>query len=216
MLNFRGEVKTMTKKQKIFAGVAFVILAALIVCVAAYGSRKNKMADAPLKTPEVNIERDIPQPDISDILSKDQKTPTSETSESGQTTSGTQSSSSAGNSNLLRETLKTAPPENSGYPLPKSHHFYEVEGSVMPDNKDYAELSIRMNSSSNYPAQLQELKTVILPVLGESKANQIIEIAKTKTDVTVQFYRCFETDVKKVCISSSGNNPLVSFQSWQR
>lgn len=209
----------MTKKQTSFIVAAFVILITLIIiCSANYVRKTKETAEKceQAEIPEVKMDYNITQLDISDILESDQKSTTSNTKNSTpvQTGSGTQSASAGGN--MLRKTLKTAPPESSGYPIPKNHHFYKIEGSVVPGNKDYADLSIRMNSSENYNVQLQELKTVILPVLGEDITNQVISIAKTKTDINVEFRKVFKNDTREVCVSSCGNNPLVSFQSWQK
>ena len=208
----------MTKKQKIFIIAAFVILITLIIICTGIYIRKNreiaKMFEQ-AETPEVKIERNITQPDISDILSESNQKPlSSEASKSSQTASGTQSTSTG--SNLLRKTLKTAPPENSGYPIPKSHHFYEVRGSIDPNDKNKAELTINMNSSENYDLQLQELQKIIQPILGDQITQEILAIARTKTNKNVEFGKFFETDTKKVAIIANYNNPLVGFKSWMK
>jgi len=216
----------MTKKQIVFVSVTIVILIILIVGTIAYAGKNNEIEQS--KAPEIKVERrNIPQPAINDVLPENnQESTTSKTdesassqttqsetnkSESSQTTQGVLSSG-----NLLRKTIETAPPESSGYPIPKTHHFYEIRGSVMPGNKDYAELSIDMDITKNYDIQLRELRKIIQPVLGENITNQIIEVAKKKTADTVEIYKRFETDTKEVSIGSSYGNPIVSFQSWQK
>jgi len=207
-----------TKKQIVFVSVTIVILIILIVGTIAYAGKNNEIEQS--KAPEIKVERrNIPQPAIQEsTTSKTDESASSQTtqsetnkSESSQTTQGVLSSG-----NLLRKTIETAPPESSGYPIPKTHHFYEIRGSVMPGNKDYAELSIDMDITKNYDIQLRELRKIIQPVLGESITNQIIEEAEKKTADTVKIYKRFETDTKEVSIGSSYGNPIVSFQSWQK
>jgi len=207
-----------TKKQIVFVSVTIVILIILIVGTIAYAGKNNEIEQS--KAPEIKVERrNIPQPAIQEsTTSKTDESASSQTtqsetnkSESSQTTQGVLSSG-----NLLRKTIETAPPESSGYPIPKTHHFYEIRGSVMPGNKDYAELSIDMDITKNYDIQLRELRKIIQPVLGENITNQIIEVAKKKTADTVEIYKRFETDTKEVSIGSSYGNPIVSFQSWQK
>jgi len=207
-----------TKKQIVFVSVTIVILIILIVGTIAYTGKNNEIEQS--KAPEIKVERrNIPQPAIQEsTTSKTDESASSQTtqsetnkSESSQTTQGVLSSG-----NLLRKTIETAPPESSGYPIPKTHHFYEIRGSVMPGNKDYAELSIDMDITKNYDIQLRELRKIIQPVLGENITNQIIEVAKKKTADTVEIYKRFETDTKEVSIGSSYGNPIVSFQSWQK
>jgi len=86
----------------------------------------------------------------------------------------------------------------------------------VPGDKDYPEMSIDMDITKDYDAQLRELRKIIQPVLGESITNQIIEEAEKKTADTVKIYKSLETDTKIVSISSSYNNIIVSFQSWQK
>jgi len=207
-----------TKKQIVFVSVTIVILIILIVGTIAFAGKNNEIEQS--KAPEIKVERrNIPQPAIKEsTTSKTDESASSQTtqsetnkSESSQTTQGVLSSG-----NLLRKTIETAPPESSGYPIPKTHHFYEIRGSVMSGNKDYAELSIDMDITKNYDIQLRELRKIIQPVLGENITNQIIEVAKKKTADTVEIYKRFETDTKEVSIGSSYGNPIVSFQSWQK
>jgi len=207
-----------TKKQIVFVSVTIVILIILIVGTIAYAGKNNEIEQS--KAPEIKVERrNIPQPAIQEsTTSKTDESASSQTtqsetnkSESSQTTQGVLSSG-----NLLRKTIETAPPESSGYPIPKTHHFYEIRGSVMPGNKDYAELSIDMDITKNYDIQLRELRKIIQPVLGENITNQIIKEAEKKTADTVKIYKRFETDTKEVSIGSSYGNPIVSFQSWQK
>jgi len=207
-----------TKKQIVFVSVTIVILIILIVGTIAYAGKNNEIEQS--KAPEIKVERrNIPQPAIQEsTTSKTDESASSQTtqsetnkSESSQTTQGVLSSG-----NLLRKTIETAHPESSGYPIPKTHHFYEIRGSVMPGNKDYAELSIDMDITKNYDIQLRELRKIIQPVLGENITNQIIQVAKKKTADTVEIYKRFETDTKEVSIGSSYGNPIVSFQSWQK
>jgi len=192
------------------------------------GEQEPEVATTETETSETEVKLDAKSDGNSSSTSNGSTSSGGSTSSSGSTSGsggssgGSTSGGGSGDGTTPAKPAETKPAPPAPAPTPTKYVvsnpgvFYEVEGSAVPGNKDYAEFSIRMNSSSNYAAQLQELRAVILPVLGESITNQIIEIAKTKTDVTVQFYRCFETDAKKVCISSSGNNPLVSFQSWQK
>jgi energy-coupling factor transporter ATP-binding protein EcfA2 len=103
--------------------------------------------------------------------------------------------------------------------------FYEVEGSAVPGNKRYAELSIimicmnrqtRQYDAELYKKQIQELRATILPVLGESITNQVIKAAESKTHTDVRISERFETATKKVWIASNPGDSLVSFQSWSK
>jgi len=86
----------------------------------------------------------------------------------------------------------------------------------VPGDKDYPEISIDMDITKDYDAQLRELRKIIQPVLGESITNQIIKKAKEKTVDTKEIYLEKSTDTKIVSISSSYGNIIVSFQSWQK
>ena len=117
------------------------------------------------------------------------------------------------------------PPDDCDYSIPKSHHFYDIEGSSMPGNKDYAEFSIIMNCMNRqtrqydtelYKLQLQELRTVILPVLGEDITNKIIQAAERKTHENITIDETFETDTKKVDIGSTPGYYHVHFKSWAK
>ena len=111
---------------------------------------------------------------------------------------------------------KPKPTKPTTYVVTNPGIFYSVRGPAVPGNKDYPELSIDMDITKNYDAQLRELRKIIQPVLGENITNQIIEEAEKKTADTVEIYKSFETDTKKVSISSNYGNPLVSFKSWQK
>ena len=111
---------------------------------------------------------------------------------------------------------KPKPTKPTTYVVTNPGIFYSVSGSPVPGDKDYAELTICMDITNNYDAQLRELRKIIQPVLGESITNQIIETAKKKTVDTIEIYKSFETDTKKVSIGSNYGNPLVSFNSWQK
>jgi len=114
-----------TKKQIVFVSVTIVILIILIVGTIAYAGKNNEIEQS--KAPEIKVERrNIPQPAIQEsTTSKTDESASSQTtqsetnkSESSQTTQGVLSSG-----NLLRKTIETAPPESSGYPIPKTHHY---------------------------------------------------------------------------------------------
>jgi hypothetical protein len=118
-----------------------------------------------------------------------------------------------------------APSRPTTYVVPSAHHFDAIEGSSMPGNKDYAEFSIIMNCMNRqtrqydaelYKLQLQELRTVILPVLGEDITNKIIQAAERKTHKNIAITERFETDTKKVIIGSTPGYSLVHFQSWAK
>ncbi len=103
--------------------------------------------------------------------------------------------------------------------------FYEVAGSAVPGNKNYAEFSIIMNCMNRqtrqydaelYKKQIQELRATILPVLGESITNQIIKAAERKTHSDVRISEKFETATKKVRIVSTPGYSLVQFDSWAK
>ena len=124
-----------------------------------------------------------------------------------------------------KPTPPPVPPKPTNYVIPSTHHFYEVRGSVDPSDKNKAELTITLNCMNRstgiydaqlYETQLQELRTIILPVLGEQITQEILAIAKTKTNINVDFGKFFETDTKKVSIGTSYGNPLVGFKSWQK
>jgi hypothetical protein len=118
-----------------------------------------------------------------------------------------------------------APSRPTAYVAPSTHHFYAIEGSSMPGNKKYAEFSIIMDCVNHqtgqydaelYKLQLQELRTVILPVLGEDITNKIIQAAERKTHENITIDEAFETDTKKVVIGSTPGYSLVHFQSWAK
>jgi len=111
---------------------------------------------------------------------------------------------------------KPKPTKPTTYVVTNPGIFYSVRGPAVPGDKEYPELSIDMDITKNYDAQLRELRKIIQPVLGESITNQIIETAKKKTVDTIEIYKSFETDTKKVSIGSNYGNPLVSFKSWQK
>jgi cytoskeletal protein RodZ len=117
------------------------------------------------------------------------------------------------------------PSRPTAYVAPSTHHFYKVKGSSMPGNKKYAEFSIIMDCVNHqtgqydaelYKLQLQELRTVILPVLGEDITNKIIQAAERKTHENITIDEAFETDTKKVVIGSTPGYSLVHFQSWAK
>jgi len=111
---------------------------------------------------------------------------------------------------------KPKPTKPTTYVVTNPGIFYSVRGPAVPGDKDYPEISIDMDITKDYDAQLRELRKIIQPVLGESITNQIIEEAEKKTADTVKIYKSLETDTKIVSISSSYNNIIVSFQSWQK
>jgi hypothetical protein len=57
--------------------------------------------------------------------------------------------------NLYQKTYKASPPETSGYPIPKSHHFFRIEGSLKPRDKKQSELAVYLDFENNFDTQLQ-------------------------------------------------------------
>jgi putative cell wall-binding protein len=112
------------------------------------------------------------------------------------------------------QNYETAPPETSGYPIPESHHFFQIEGSVKPSDPDYAELVIYLDCEKDFDKQLKELEGIIQPILGPSVTKEIISYMKTKTSRSVPLDKWWKTNNKEITVSSGYDSYIVEFLSW--
>jgi len=114
------------------------------------------------------------------------------------------------------QNYETAPPETSGYPIPERYHFFEVEGSVKPSDPDYAELSISLDIENNFEKQLQELRSIIQPVLGSNITEEIIACMREKTNCDVLIGKWWETNSKTINVASGYRDFTIEFMSWRK
>lgn len=206
----------MTKKQLIIAAVVAIILIGLIIAVSVYGKSKNS---------KVSDSQDISYPErrqIATSIGKDatgsESSGTGASSGSGSGSSGSSSKSagSIGSGNLYQKTYKAASPETSGYPILKSNHFFQIEGSLKPSDPDKAELTISLNIESKFEEQLQELEKTLQPILGPEITKEIIAYTRTKTSRDTILNKWWETNNKQVKIGSGSRTPIVTFYSWKK
>lgn len=208
----------MTKKQLIIAAVVAIILIGLIIAVSVYGKSNNS---------NINDSKKVAYPERRQIAtsigneangSESPGTGTSSDSNSAGSSnsgSGLKSAVSSGG-NLYQRTYKAASPETSGYPIPKSHHFFQIEGSLKPSDPDKAELTISLNIESKFEEQLQELEKTIQPILGPEITKEIIAYTRTKTNRDTILDKWWETNDKDIKIGSGSRTPIVTFYSWKK
>ena len=207
----------MTKKQLICSAVIAAVLIGLIIGVPIYGKKKNpNISDSEVIYPERRqIETSVGnEVDVSESPGTDMPSDTTEINTGG-TGGGLKSVGSTGG-NLYQKTYKAAPPETSGYPIPNSHHFFQVEGSLKPGDPDQAELSIYLDFEKNFEKQLQELEKIIQPILGPDVAKEIVAYMRTKTSRSVGLDRWWETGSKKVKVGSGYGSYIIEFLSWKK
>ncbi len=207
----------MTKKQLICSAVIAAVLIGLIIGVTIYGKKKNpNISDSEVIYPERRqIETSVGnEVDVSESPGTDMPSDTTEINTGG-TGGGLKSVGSTGG-NLYQKTYKAAPPETSGYPIPNSHHFFQVEGSLKPGDPDQAELSIYLDFEKNFEKQLQELEKIIQPILGPDVAKEIVAYMRTKTSRSVGLDRWWETGSKKVKVGSGYGSYIIEFLSWKK
>jgi hypothetical protein len=221
----------LTKKQIIIVSVAAVVLIGLIIAVSVSASDNTKVADNQIENQDIQYpeRRQIPTvEDKSDNseTEKDSNSKNTDSTNSGNSTSGSKSIDPASNlksalpsgtsiNDLYKKTGTAAPPETSGYPVPKKHHFFDIEGSSKPGDKDQAELMITLDINANFEKQLQELKQTIEPVLGSDTTEEILAYMKKKTSYDVELDRWWKTDSKDIKVSSGVRTPLIIFYSWK-
>ncbi len=207
----------MTKKQLICSAVIAAVLIGLIIGVTIYGKKKNpNISDSEVIYPERRqIETSVGnEVDVSESPGTDMPSDPTEINTGG-TGGGLKSVGSTGG-NLYQKTYKAAPPETSGYPIPNSHHFFQVEGSLKPGDPDQAELSIYLDFEKNFEKQLQELEKIIQPILGPDVAKEIVAYMRTKTSRSVGLDRWGETCSKKVKVGSGYGSYIIEFLSWKK
>ena len=207
----------MTKKQLICSAVIAAVLIGLIIGLTIYGKKKNpNISDSEVIYPERRqIETSVGnEVDVSESPGTDMPSDTTEINTGG-TGGGLKSVGSTGG-NLYQKTYKAAPPETSGYPIPNSHHFFQVEGSLKPGDPDQAELSIYLDFEKNFEKQLQELEKIIQPILGPDVAKEIVAYMRTKTSRSVGLDRWWETGSKKVKVGSGYGSYIIEFLSWKK
>lgn len=211
----------MTKKQLIISAVIAVILIGLIVAVSVYGKSNNS---------NINDSKKVTYPErrqiatsIGDEADSSESPGTGTSSDSDSNSSGSNNSGSSskaagsiGSGNLYQKTYKAAPPETSGYPVPKSHHFFQIEGSLKPSDPDQAELAIYIDFESNFEKQLQELEKTIQPILGQDITKEIVAYMRTKTSRSVGLDKWWETDSKKINVASGYGSYIIEFLSWKK
>ncbi len=210
----------MTKKQLIIAAVVAIILIGLIIAVSVYGKSKNsKVSDSQdISYPErrkiaTSIENETNNSKIPEKSNSSQYSNSS--SETSNPDSSLKSAVSSGG-NLYQRTYKAASPETSGYPIPKSHHFFQIEGSLKPSDPDKAELTISLNIESKFEEQLQELEKTIQTILGPEITKEIIAYTRTKTNRDTILDKWWETNDKDIKIGSGSRTPIVTFYSWKK
>lgn len=209
----------MTKKQLIISVVIAAVLIGLIITVSVYGKSKNSKIDDSKKVTYPERRQIATSIEKNAAGSESPGTGTSTDSNSAETSnsgSGSKSVGSVSSGSLYQKTYKAAPPETSGYPIPKSNHFYQIEGSFKPSDPDQAELAIYLDFEDNFDTQLRELRSVIQPILGSEITDEIVSYMKTKTSRSVWLDRWWETNSKKVKVGSGYGSYIVEFLSWKK
>jgi hypothetical protein len=211
----------MTKKQLIISAVIAAILIGLIIAVSVYGKSNNSNINDNKKVtyPERRkIATSIEYEDEADGSKSSDAETSSDSNSAGSSNSGSSSKSagSIGNGNQYQKSYKAAPPETSGYPIPKSHHFYLIEGSLDPSDPHKAELKIYLDFESNFEKQLKELEETIQPILGLEITKEIITYMRTKTSRSVGLDKWWETDSKKINVGSGYGDYVIEFLSWKK
>lgn len=196
----------MTKKQIIISVVVFVILLVSIICVSIWGKHKREVWEN-AEMPEIKVERRH----IETSVGVDGSEELPGTSTPADTT-GTNSSTGG---SLYQKTYTAAPPETSGYPVPKNHHFYQIEGSLKPSDPHQAELAVYLDCD-NFEKQLKELEETIQPILGPDVTKEIVAYMRTKTSRSVGLDKWWETDNKKINIGSGYGSYIIEFLSWKK
>mgnify|MGYP001493887707 CR=1 FL=1 len=208
----------MTKKQLVISAVVAAVLIGLIIAVSVYGKSKNS---------DIGNSKKVTYPERRQIAtlienkadgSESSGTGTSSGSNSaGSSNSGSSSKSagSIGSGDLYQKTYKAAPPETSGYSIPKSNHFFQIEGSLKPSDPHKAELAIYLDFESNFAKQLQELEKTIQPILGPDVTKEVIEYMQTKTSRSVGLDKWWETNSKKINVASGYGDYIIEFLSWK-
>jgi len=212
-------VKKMTKKQLIISAVIAAVLIGLIIAVSVYGKSKNS---------DIGNSKKVTYPERRQIATSigngadGSGSPgtgrSSDSNSAGSSDSGNSSTSagSIGGGDQYQKSSKAAPPETSGYPIPKGNHFYQIEGSFEPSDPDQAELAIYLDFENNFDTQLQELRSIIQPILGSEIADEIIAFMRTKTNRTVGLDKWWETNSKKVKVGSGYGSYIINFKSWKK
>lgn len=214
----------MTKKQIIIVSVIAAVLITAIIAVVLHNRSSNSVASAGFQTQSIE-RREIPSGTVEANQSEetdqfktaDQSKGSNNSSTNSRNTSLNASGTIVYDPSLFEEVpIKTAPPETSGYSIPKSHHFYDIHGSVDLNDKHKAKLVITIDRGTNFQEQLQELNNIIEPILGTKTAEEIVAYVKTKTSPSVVLDRWWKTESKKIKVSSSFNSNYITFQSWDK
>ena len=108
---------------------------------------------------------------------------------------------------------QTPTPALKPFTVPASNSFNDAYQSADPGR---AELLIVMDSSDNYEVQLNQLYSVIAPVVGSQLANQIIGYARTKTDAYISLDRSWYVTGRTLELGSTWGDWGVSFYSWRK
>jgi len=212
-------VKKMTKKQLIISAVIAAVLIGLIIAVSVYGKSKNS---------NINDSKKVTYPEQRKIATSigngadGSGSPgtgrSSDSNSAGSSDSGNSSTlaDSIGGGDQYQKSSKAVPPETSGYPIPKGNHFYQIEGSLKPSDPHKAELKIYLDFENNFDTQLQELRSIIQPILGSEVADEIVSYMKTKTSRSVGLDQWWETDSKKINVGSGYGEYIIEFLSWKK
>lgn len=211
----------MTKKQIVIVSVIAAILIGLIIAVSVYGKSKN---------PNINSSTEVAYPERRQLATSIEceaeadgsKSSDAEISSDSKSTvssnSGgiSKSAGSVGSGDLYQKTYKAASPESSGYPIPKINHFYRIEGSLKPSDPHKAELKIYLDFENSFDTQLQELRSIIQPILGSEITDEVVSHMKTKTSRNVGLDQWWETDSKKINVGSGYGSYIIEFMSWSK
>jgi hypothetical protein len=215
----------MTRKQIIATSVIAVILIGLIIVVSVYGKSKNTIDDSQSNVCSESERRQLAADIGSGVLenetnnigvSKDISASGSNSAGNSDSTSSSAGgiSSTGGSGNY--KTYKAALPETSGYPIPKTNHFFLIEGSLKPSDPQKAELKIYLDCEKDFDKQLKELEGIIQPILGPSVTKEIISYMKTKTSRSVPLDKWWKTNNKEITVSSGYDSYIVEFLSWKK
>ena len=135
------------------------------------------------------------------------------TSGSGGTSGGSGSSGSTTPTKPPTPKPPTPAPALKPFSVPASNSFNDVYQST---DSGRAELLIVMDSSENYEAQLNQLYSIIAPVVGSQLANQIVGYARTKTDAYISLDRSWSVSGRTLELGSTWGDWGVSFYSWRK
>lgn len=213
----------MTKKQIIIVSVIAAVLIISIIAIVLHDRSSGSVASAGSQIGSQTQSlgrREIPSVTVE--ANQSEETDRSKGSNNSSTNSSNNTSLDASGTiaydpNLFKKiSTKTAPPETSGYPIPKSHHFSNIEGSSNLKDKDQAKLAITIDTRTNFDKQLQELYNIVEPVLGADIAEEIVAYAKTKTNPSVVLDKWWQVNGKEVQVSSSYNSNTIEFLSWDK